>query len=157
MTTMPTCGELFRSFEEECGSWPCLQPANIPYGNVRLADRAVGHMRGQAEKVYLGACQAFMIRPAEDWWGWSIEVMALVCLHYDLRLYLPDGEHGEVWGCKDVDTIAQLDMMFRHVPVNSQLWHVIRAQLCGVKKVDILYHTRAGYGQRCEPEDVPHG
>lgn len=156
MTTLPTCGELYRSFEEECESWPCLQPANIPHGNVRLADRAVGHMRGQAEKVYLGACSAFMIRPAEDWWGWSVEAMALVCLHYGLRLYA-DAESGEVWGCKDEIVVTQLETLRHHVQVNSSLWHGRRAWLCGVEKVDVYYHKREGYGQRCEPEEVPHG
>ena len=145
-----TCGDLYRTFEEACASWPCLQPTNIPHGHIRLADRAVGHMRGQAEKVYLGACKAFMIRPAADWFQWAIDAMTMVCIHYHLHLAI-DTTHGEIWGCKDTATYQTLRTLQTHVEVNSAHWHGIRARLCGVETVDMYYHERHGYGQRCEP------
>ena len=151
--SLQTCGSLYRAFEEACPSLGFLQPSAIPHGDVRLADRAIGHMRGQAEKVYLGACQAFMIRPAKDWGVWATLAMEYVCGHYGLTM-LSSTTHGELWGCASPRIAAHVGHILKTEMPNGAWWHRRRGQLCGVKRqrIDTLYHEREGYGERCEPE-----
>ena len=148
----PTCGTLYRLFEEQCPFLAFLHPAAIPHGDVRLADRALGHMRGQAEKVYLGACCAFMIRPASDWFAWAQAAMTYTCEHYGLVLHIARDE-GELWG-RTADSIAKHAMdALEKEPKNTETWHALRAELCGIprEQLDTEYHQRAGWGTRCEP------
>lgn len=150
--TRPTCGTLYRLFEEHCQVETFLQPAAIPYGDIRLADRAIGHMRGQAEKVYLGACQAFMIRPAQDWWDWALMAMEFTCEQYSLAFYRAK-DHGEIWGCRTRSIREHLVEVLRDTTRDGVLWHQQRAMLCGIPReaVDVNYHRREGHGARCEP------
>ena len=148
----PTCGTLYRLFEEQCPSLEFLHPSAIPHGDVRLADRALGHMRGQAEKVYLGACSAFMIRPADDWFGWAVEAMMFTCRHYGLSLSLSTAA-GEVWGYADSSLVQYILEAIATEPPTSPIWHHLRGALCGIPcaNVDQEYHLRADWGTRCEP------
>lgn len=148
--TRPTCGALYRLFEEHCQTLPFLQPEAIPHQDVRLADRSVGHMRGQAEKVFLGACQAFMIRPAPDWLDWARLAMEYVCGHYGLEMVY-GARVGELWGAATPEIGEDISRLLTYAIPNTRLWHGMRAKWCGVKEVDIAYHTRAEYGKRCEP------
>ncbi len=149
---LQTCGELSRQFEEKCQTAYFLQPDVIPHGDVRVADRSLGHMRGQAEKVYLHACPAFMIRPAEDWWCWAVTAMTFTTHHYGLALVTLH-EVKELWGCTGTATLAAILRLSTEEP-NTPHWHTTRAHLCGIppERVDWDYHTRAGYQVRCEPE-----
>lgn len=150
VTTRPTCGSLYRAFEEECQTLGFMQPAAIPHGDVRLADRAIGHMRGQAEKVFLGACQAFMIRPGPDWFDWATLAMEYVCVHYGLEMTFAPLV-GELWGCTSADVAEEVSRLMTYKRPNTILWHTRRAAWCGVKEVDREYHKRAEYGKPCEP------
>lgn len=146
-----TCGMLYRAFEEQCQTISFLQSSAIPHGDVRLADRAIGHMRGQAEKVYLGACQAFMVRPAQDWFGWATLAMEYVCVHYCLEMvYGPLVK--ELWGCASADIAEDVSRLLTYGNPNTRLWHTKRAAWCGIPHVDIHYHQREGYSNRCETE-----
>ena len=149
----PTCGTLYRLFEEQCPTLAFLQPAAIPHGDVRLADRALGHMRGQAEKVYLGACQAFMIRPAADWLGWAMDAMVFTCHHYHLRAKVCLGWK-EIWGYTENSLVQLMMDTMASEPENSPVWHELRGALCGIPHqcIDTRYHERAGFGMRCEPD-----
>ena len=152
MKQTETCGMLYRRFEEQCSHREFLHPAAIPHGDVRLADRALGHMRGQAEKVYLGACQAFMVRPAPDWWDWALPAMGFVCTHYRLCLYIADNV-GELWGCASETILMRVHRVLVGENKDTPGWHQLRGWLCGIpsERLDGNYHDRDGYGERCEP------
>ena len=147
----PTCGALFATFQAACERQPWLQPDAIPHGQVRFADRALGHMQGQAEKVASGACYAFMIRPGADWWRWAHAAMLFVCGHYGLNFY-SEKPYGELWAYRELWVCDHLTELYAFVAPNSPLWHVMRADLCGIREVDIRYHQRSTFGQRCEPD-----
>ena len=152
LTTKPTCGKLFRTFMDACVTLTCLKPDFIPHGDVRTADRAIGFAMGQAEKVYLGACPAFMIRPAPDWMDWADAAMAVVCGHYGLRLLR---QEGEFWGFRE-EHIEDVVRSLQGIEAQSTAWHATRAWLCGIplEEVDHAYHEREGYHARCEPEGI---
>lgn len=154
----PTCGALYRLFEEQCQTLFFLQPGAIPHGDVRLADRAIGHMRGQAEKVFLGACRALMIRPASDWFTWACEAMLFTCNHYGMQLYIARDE-GELWGCANFSVLQHVHATLKREEKDSPAWHLLRGRLCGIpaSMLDQEYHQREGYGQRCEPESETTG
>ena len=149
---MPTCGILYRLFEEQCQTCFFLRPDAIPHGDVRMADRSIGHMRGQAEKVFLGACMAFMIRPGPDWWGWALLAMEFTCEHYGLAHYVSAHE-GELWGCQSWLVQQRVHETLLGERKNSPAWHQLRGSLCGIPtaQLDLSYHQRDGYGRRCEP------
>ena len=114
---------------------------------------ALGTMSGQAEKVALGACRAFMVRPAPEWLEWTIEAMELICGHYGLRMFT-DLPRGEVWGCADTVVLEDVQHCASALEENGHLWHMTRARLCGIpeNRVDVQYHERNGYLARCEPK-----
>ena len=146
-----TLGALMRTFEDHCMDATFLDEGDIPHGDIRVADRALGHMRGQAEKVYLGACRAFMIRPADDWFEWAEQAMQFTCAHYGLICY-PSSRLGELWGCRE--GVGPYLAAMERLPRDSTAWHLIRAQLCGIAPAqwDTAYHLRQGHGVRCEPD-----
>ena len=164
-----TCGELHRTLMEQLKYAACLQPAAIPdkttteyssYDSERVAyaNRAIGFMAGQAEKVYNRACPAFMIRPGLLWFDWAKEAMSLVCHHYGLAC-LVYYDAGELWGVKEPYETEAIQMLYERIEPNSPAWHWTRARLCGIPNndVDHHYHQRAGHGLPCEPRrEVPH-
>lgn len=145
---METCGTLHKALWEKLCTDTLLEDAlEIAYGHF-----ATGFMSGQAEKVYSGACTAFMVRPGADWWTWACEAMQLICDHYGLLVYT-DRMHGELWGCANGQARQEVHLVAVCYAENSIDWHTARARLCGIPpdKVDVAYHERAQWGERCEP------
>ena len=145
---LETCGTLYKALWEKFSTSDLLEEApDIAYGTY-----AAGFMAGQAEKVYSGACTAFMIRPGSDWWAWACETMRLICGHYGLDVY-EDVTHGEVWGCDNEHTRIKINTLATETRENSQLWHMMRALWCGIPRdrVDTAYHERQHWRERCEP------
>lgn len=146
--SVPTCGTLQQQLWKTFLTGSLMEAApDIAYGTF-----AVGFMAGQAEKVILGACQAFMIRPAPDWWTWAKEAMALTCTHYGMKLYIARDE-GELWGCANFSVLQRVHATLKREEKNSPRWHQLRGTLCGIPAsiLDQNYHQREGYGARCEP------
>ena len=149
-----TCGALQQRLWETFLTGSLMEAApDIAYGTF-----AVGFMAGQAEKVLLGACKAFMIRPAPDWWAWAKEAMMLVCAHYGMNLYISRDE-GELWGCGNFSVLQHVHATLKCEEKNSPGWHQLRGILCGIpaSALDQEYHQREGYEQRCEPESWTTG
>lgn len=153
MNDTTTCGESFRALATTLLNSPELDAApDVPFGTY-----AMGFMAGQAEKVASGACYAFMVRPATDWWAWTLVAMDHICAHYGLTVEM-DEQQGEIWGCADACVKKQLAILRATVPINSPVWHSERGRLCGIasSNIDIYYHRRPGHRTRCEPDDSPH-
>src|SRR5262245_38851227 len=140
-----TCGARYRALVDRL--FPSLGDSHgldelivrCPQDPPGYACFAIGFMAGQAEKVASGACPAFMIRPAPAWWMWTQHAMRLVCRHYGLLVYPVDSE-AEVWGCADMEVLANLKRALR-CERNSEAWHDHRAVLCGIpwSKIDLYY------------------
>ena len=155
--TSPTCGAQYRALVATLFPLSSLDETELHAlilqcpGKMYFGCFALGSMTGEASKVALGACHAFMIRPAPDWWDWSIEAMQLVCNHYGLLMHV-DAAQGELWGVQPA-AYPLLCHALRH-PVQSPRWHVERGLLCGIaaEEIDPAYHLRDTFGVRCEPE-----
>lgn len=111
---------------------------------------AVGFAAGQAEKVYLGVCKAAMFRPSRPHFDWFLSDVKTVAANYDLTVTVLDS------GCPETPQeiwIHRADYevggWFAH-ELNSAKWHELRAAACGIPVVDIHYHKRGGYGERCD-------
>ncbi len=138
----PTCGVLYKETADQFGQTPETVDAF-----------AAGHVSGQAEKVYLGACKAAMFRPQPDRHAWLLEVVQAIAGRYGLQVqcltYMDGGEiRNEIWISRQ-GVGKWLDY-----PVNSQQWHTLRGLVCGVPlgEIDGLFHLRPGYGQPCDGE-----
>src|SRR5262245_56185185 len=122
MDAHETCGSLYAALWEKIRLDGILEDA--PDKDYALF--AMGFMAGQAEKVYSGACQACMIRPAAEWMEWAIEALHLVCDHYGLSYIVYTGE---IWGYHPkAGAIRQL----AYAAINTPEWHSLRAYLCGI-------------------------
>lgn len=154
--TAPTCGELYKTFS----AWAIAQYADTP---VLLF--AAGSIQGQAEKVYLGACPASMIRPSAAWQHEALRILVEVSkvygLHFSQIFY---DHHVEYWLYKDTWCVDELEQLATQGLRNTQRWsqgewnwwHVTRARLCGIPwhEIDMQYHTREGYGDTCESSQM---
>lgn len=152
--TSRTCGELYTQII----TWALERYADNP-----LAMFACGSIAGQAEKVYLGACLATMVRPAEEYRSLVCEIAGQVARIYglDYEIITPGGSL-EVWVIRwtsgsraligEISRMATQDMHAWDARAWTA-WHGMRAKLCGVpmEAVDCDYHLREGYGKRCEP------
>ena len=149
-----TCGELYRRFHALLDAAEWMRPDALPHGDVRTADRAVGFMQGQAEKVASGACRACMVRPAPDWRAWAERALMAVCRHYDLGLRTLFHADMELWAFDRSPATQALIVHLHALRQHSPESHALRALLCGipVDRVDVCYHERAGHGRRCEPD-----
>ncbi len=141
-SSKPTCGPLFlKCLEEFAGDSTPL-----------LMSFSAGHMVGQAEKIYLGACSAAMFRPSPEYREWLIVAAVKISIIYDLEVSCFDIDEirDEVWlhskTCKQ--ELHRLMML----QVNSPNWHYIRGKLCGIPtdKIDTEFHLRKGYNQPCD-------
>lgn len=109
-----------------------------------------GFAAGQAEKVFLGACKAAMFRPSAENFGWYFQEVKIIAEAFGLSVTLLNSHSSEtpyeIWIHKDV-----IGEWLNH-EVNSPMWHKSRAEVCGIpaEKVDVDYHLRNGYGQKCE-------
>lgn len=118
---------------------------------------AAGHMTGQAEKIYLGACPAMMCRPSPEYGAWMLTVAAKLSEVYGLEVSLFERPEiaDEIWLHRpayrnNVALLSQLEC-------NSPEWHRKRGLLCGIPspEIDPAFHERAGYRERCEPAGGP--
>jgi hypothetical protein len=113
---------------------------------------AFGFAAGQAEKVYLGVCKAAMFRPANAHFEWYYQDVKEVADNFGLQTrVLPSFQEAtahEIWIFKEGTVVG----MWLHEDTNSPDWHKMRAELCGIpwNMVDINYHLRSGYGERCD-------
>lgn len=121
--------------------------------NEDLAEAfACGFAAGQAEKVYLGACPAAMFRPGLDnfdWYAGQVKKIAkgFGLTHTILDSHCPETPY-ELWIHREG---VQIGVWLKHEP-NSPEWHKLRAEACGIPsdEVDVDYHLRSGYGEKCD-------
>lgn len=141
----PTCGPLFTQ---------ALQTAieQAEGDPVRLF--SAGHMCGQAEKIYLGACMAAMFRPSPEHYAYVHKVASKLACIYGLCVSTFDHEdlHDEIWLHKLTQGPALLFEWMLAAEPNSPMWHYWRGMLCGVPsdQIDANFHLRTGYKQPCD-------
>lgn len=139
--SQPTCGVLY----QESVAQFCVTDAE-------RAAFAAGHVSGQAEKVYLGACRAAMFRPQPENMLWLLSVVEKVaeryglrveCLSYDFKGLASD----EIWISRNGFT-----QDLAGIVVNSRTWHVLRGRACGIPdaELDCEFHFRQGYNKPCD-------
>lgn len=138
-TNKPTCGVLFK---EVVSKW-----AGAGFEKTLLF--SAGHVCGQAEKVYLGACMGAMFRPSPEFYDRFMEIVTHIASVYTLRVCTLDNE---VWILRDEMAENHFDVV-KKSEVNSSTWHRYRGLICGVpfRELDHEFHLRQGYGVRCEP------
>ena len=137
-----TCGPMYKAGLEE---FTGMDPNKVPLF-------AAGFISGQAEKIYLGACQAAMSRPSDDWWPTVMVIVHKVASRYSLAVAtLPTSRGSEVWLCRSA-AVAGAVLRLADLAENSPEWHTQRGLLCGVPvhQLDPQFHFRAGYGERCD-------
>jgi hypothetical protein len=104
-----------------------------------------GFAAGQAEKVYLGVCNAAMFRPAKEQ-TWYLEEIKIIANNFGLEVTVLDSEcpdtPQEIWIHN-----KPIGAWLAH-PMNSPEWHKLRAMACGIPNCDPNYHMREGYGER---------
>ena len=104
-----------------------------------------GFAIGQAEKVASGACDGCMFRPAAEWRETCLEIDRDIAQRYGLHLV---ELNEEIWLVNDEGASWLEDLL--NFPLNSPMWHTIRASICGIVDIDINYHERKGYRERCD-------
>ena len=133
-----TCGPLYKDGLE---NFTKMEPSL-----VRVY--AAGFVSGQAEKVYLGACQAAMFRPSEENFEMLYEVVQDVAHRYFLYVELLDTLRGvEIWVCRTI-SVSRSACNLRLCEENSGMWHRERASLCGIPEIEVdpFFHERNGFG-----------
>lgn len=142
----PTCGPLFA---EALRSFVNLDSDRADK-DVRLF--VAGHMTGQAEKIYLGACTAAMFRPSPEYRGFALAALGKLSAIYGLEVSVFERPEiaDEIWlhipeALTEVGELSQL-------VINSPEWHAVRGRLCGIpeNKIDPLFHERRGYREPCD-------
>lgn len=113
---------------------------------------AAGHATGLAEKVYLGACEAAMLRPEPENYEWLLATVRQVAHVYGLAVqeykYPENGPRAgarEIWMLDVRDEGAGiLFNALTDLPANSPSWHATRGKLCGVPmgQIDYVFHER---------------
>lgn len=137
----PTCGPLYKAGIE---SFTGMDPEKIPLF-------AAGFVSGQAEKIYLKACQAAMFRPSGEHHEMVWRIVLEVAGRYGLFVQKLETSRGvELWLCSSPIVAQSIRNLPR--PENSPEWHEARGMLCGVPRhqIDYEFHERAGYGERCD-------
>lgn len=136
-----TCGPMYK---EALGQYTGFDPEK-----VRIF--AAGFIHGEAEKVYLGACQAAMFRPAKEHFSLVLGLAHDAASRYGLNLTtFPTGRPGgalEVWIHRSLPI-----GLWNEFNENSPAWHITRGLACGVpqNEIDREFHKRAGYGESCD-------
>lgn len=142
MKEKQTCGPLYKAGLE---SFTGMDAEKIPLF-------AAGFVSGQAEKIYLGACQAAMFRPSADYHKMVALIVVEVAGRYDLRVATLRTSRGlEIWLCRSIFVVRSIGMI-GGFGENSTLWHERRGTLCGVpaSEIDNEFHKRHGYGESCD-------
>lgn len=137
-----TCGPLYREL---------LNSLTFDVPRERRAF-ACGFMVGQAEKVFLGVCDAAMFRPSPERLDTVRSAVTAICEVYGLRqMELTVSTGVERWIFRD-DAAAGKLLDLKQTPENSPEWHARRARLCGIPaaQVDPRFHERVGYGEKCD-------
>jgi len=125
------CGEMFMCGLDE-------------YGSQNLKERKsfiAGFWWGQAEKIYSGACVGAMFRPfvSEEGESFYLTLIQDICKVYELSWMKLNSEF---WIYKsEIEEIIQL---LPELEKDSEIWHVLRAFICGVKteNIDVKFHLR---------------
>ena len=104
---------------------------------------ALGHALGNAEKVWLGACPAFMIRPKEEHYLDAVKRIETICAAYSLNFRRLTTSRGtELWVCS-TSNLHLVERLYQ-IKENSSEWHLVRGLLCGVPigQIDYSFHER---------------
>lgn len=139
-----TCGPLFQK---------CLSYFTSHYSSDLILLFAAGMALGQAEKIYLGACQAAMFRPSKENHG----KMLAVCVYLSgiYRLEVSVFNRPEIWNEVWLHTNKCGHLLYntlQNEDVNSPIWHTVRGMLCGIpyNQIDLDFHLRRGYREDCD-------
>lgn len=115
---------------------------------------ASGHVCGQSEKIYLGACSAAMFRPStEEGYRGLLETVEICSMVYGLRirvLFPDDPTRREIWIFRPDSW--NLIVSLEYEEYNSPSWHILRGLLCGVplESIDAEFHLRSGFSEPCD-------
>ncbi len=131
---------------------PMYREAFLKYGGgVRRKERAfaAGFVTGQAEKIYLGACDAAMFRPNKEDVNWLWPIVHDVCERYMLYS-LSIGDEIWIFNRNDRQRLQELKELYLNGHENSPHWHAVRAGLCGIPwcRIDEEFHNREGAEQQ---------
>lgn len=139
-----TCGPLYRQALE---TWTGMRP-----GEVSLF--AAGFVHGQAEKVYLGACEGAMFRPSPECRKATLAAVREAAGLYGLDWALLGNDELWLFACTSTarEKFRCLRELLRTGQVNTRNWHHVRGALCGVPEgeIDEHFHEREGYGEPCD-------
>ena len=143
MDTRTTCGPLFAKV------WEC-----VPEDATREEIFSWGHLVGQAEKIWLGACYASMFRPNRDIHPNFKERLLIVARVYQLNYTFIERE-GEYW--LHSGDVKELVQSMESMSVDSAIYHTARGFLCGVPvgQIDIKFHERYAPGHRAAGAGIP--
>ena len=137
MTTTKTCGPLYFASRTLTGH----------DGEIKAF--AAGFATGLAEKVYLGACEAAMLRPEPENYEWLLATVRQVAHVYGLTVqeykYPGNGPRAgsrEIWMLR-----SPIGFDYDHLlktRVNTAGWHSIRGLMCGIPsdQIDFAFHER---------------
>jgi len=120
LSELPTCGSLYKKAIEAC-------PDSFH----------AGFMCGQAEKVYSGACAAFMTKPPQEEQEEAMQIAEQLAAIYGLWRRRHDRE---IWLFMPSAVVEVEEMM--KLEINSTEYHRRRAILCGIKDIDERFHER---------------
>lgn len=145
-----TCGPLFQK---------CLAYFTSHYSDDLTLLYAAGMASGQAEKIYLGACQAAMFRPSKEHHGKMLAVCVYLSGVYGLEVSVFN--RPEIWNEIWLHTDKCGHLLYNTLhneDVDSPIWHTVRGMLCGVpfNQIDSDFHLRRGYREDCD-KAVSHG
>lgn len=143
MLANQTCGPLFQK---------CLEQA-VQFETDPTCLFACGHVTGQAEKIYLGACSAAMFRPSLEFRDSVLKACILCSSVYSLEVSVFEREEitDEIW-LHTANVRDFLGWSMQNVEYNSPNWHWIRGTLCGIPEtvIDTEFHLRKGFKETCD-------
>ena len=129
----PTCGPLF---------YEAMKLALMSTENAEELF-SYGHIVGQAEKVWLGACPAAMFRPTEHEEANFISRLTGICNIYKLdSITLHTSRGHEYWMFRG-ESRSDIELL-REKKEDTGAWHQLRGLLCGVRSqdIDFIFHER---------------
>lgn len=145
MSDKVTCGVLFQK---------AMTQIIQKVGNDPVLLFCSGHVCGQAEKIYLGACSAAMFRPSTEEHRNNLLISVIICSAvYELEVSVFEREEiqDEIWLHTPKAGPILADCL-NNDPVNSVSWHYLRGLMCGIpqESIDHEFHLRKGYRQPCD-------
>ena len=102
-----------------------------------------GHLTGQAEKVYLGACYAAMFRPGTTERDRFVERLRAICEIYGLSYMALGTKRGVEFWIHRVGYLHRVGRL-KDLTEDSPEAHALRGFLCGVPadEIDRQFHER---------------